>query len=126
MYHKLIPKGVYGVFGETSEITGAEDLAKARAINPKVGAKWYKTWQAYQNDVIEAHKTDDLSEFERPPRATSRGKRSRSKRRRLAISRRSGASAARSMRPRQPAEAPRKDSGFHGHVIGGGRVCQCG
>src|SRR5712691_11552606 len=33
MYDKLIPKGIYGVFGETSEITGAEHLAKARAIN---------------------------------------------------------------------------------------------
>ena len=62
MYDKLIPKGVYGVFGETSEITGAEDLARARAINKAVGDKWYKVWQAYQNDVIEAHKTDDLSE----------------------------------------------------------------
>ena len=28
MYDKLIPRGIYGVFGETSEITGAEHLAK--------------------------------------------------------------------------------------------------
>jgi (2R)-sulfolactate sulfo-lyase subunit beta len=62
MYDKLIPKGVYGVFGETSEITGAEDLARARAVSKAVGDKWYRVWQAYQNDVIEAHKTDDLSE----------------------------------------------------------------
>jgi (2R)-sulfolactate sulfo-lyase subunit beta len=62
MYDKLIPQGIYGVFGETSEITGAEDLAKARAATPEIGEKWYRVWQAYQNDVIEAHKTDDLSE----------------------------------------------------------------
>ena len=62
MYDKLIPKGIYGVFGETSEITGAEHLAKARAINAKVGEKWMKVWQAYQDEVIQAHKTDDLSE----------------------------------------------------------------
>jgi (2R)-sulfolactate sulfo-lyase subunit beta len=62
MYDKLIPKGIYGVFGETSEITGAEHIAKARAIDDKVGAKWFKVWKAYQDDVIEAHKTDDLSE----------------------------------------------------------------
>jgi (2R)-sulfolactate sulfo-lyase subunit beta len=62
MYDKLIPKGIYGVFGETSEITGAEHIAKARAIDEKVGAKWFKVWKAYQDDVIEAHKTDDLSE----------------------------------------------------------------
>src|SRR6202163_2304250 len=62
MYDKLIPKGIYGVFGETSEITGGEHIAKARAINAKAGEKWYKVWKAYQDDVIEAHKTDDLSD----------------------------------------------------------------
>lgn len=62
MYDKLIPKGIYGVFGETSEITGGEHLAKARAATPEIGEKWFKVWKAYQDDVIEAHKTDDLSE----------------------------------------------------------------
>jgi (2R)-sulfolactate sulfo-lyase subunit beta len=62
MYDKLIPQGIYGVFGETSEITGGEHLAKARAATPEIGEKWYKTWKAYQDDVIEAHKTDDLSD----------------------------------------------------------------
>ncbi len=62
MYDKLIPKGVYGVFGETSEITGGEHICKERAINKEVGEKWYKMWKAYQDDVIEAHKTDDLSD----------------------------------------------------------------
>jgi (2R)-sulfolactate sulfo-lyase subunit beta len=62
MYDKLVPQGIYGVFGETSEITGAEHLAKARAISPEVGEKWMKTWQAYEDDVIQAHKTNDLSE----------------------------------------------------------------
>jgi (2R)-sulfolactate sulfo-lyase subunit beta len=62
MYDKLIPKGIYGCFGETSEITGAEQLCKARAINEEVGEKWYRTWSAYQQDVIERHKTDDLAE----------------------------------------------------------------
>jgi (2R)-sulfolactate sulfo-lyase subunit beta len=57
-----IPRGVYGVFGETSEITGAEHLCKARAATPEVGERWYKMWKAYQDDVIEAHKTDDLSD----------------------------------------------------------------
>lgn len=62
MYDKLIPKGIHGVFGETSEITGGEHLAKARAISPEIGEKWMKTWQAYEDDVIQAHKTDDLSD----------------------------------------------------------------
>ncbi len=62
MYDKLIPKGIYGCFGETSEITGAEHIAKSRALNAKVGEKWMQTFQAYQAEVIEAHKVDDLSE----------------------------------------------------------------
>jgi (2R)-sulfolactate sulfo-lyase subunit beta len=62
MYDKLIPHGLYGVFGETSEITGGEHLAKARAATPEIGEKWYRVWQAYENEVIQAHKTDDLSE----------------------------------------------------------------
>jgi (2R)-sulfolactate sulfo-lyase subunit beta len=62
MYDKLIPEGIYGVFGETSEITGGEHICKARAATPEVGERWYKMWKAYQDDVIEAHKTDDLSD----------------------------------------------------------------
>lgn len=62
MYDKLLPKGIYGVFGETSEITGAEHLCKARAIDEEVGERWYAMWKAYQDDVIFAHQTDDLSD----------------------------------------------------------------
>ncbi len=62
MYDKLIPKGIYGVFGETSELTGAEHLCAKRAATPEVSDKFMKTFQAYQDDVIEAHKTTDLSD----------------------------------------------------------------
>lgn len=62
MYDKLIPKGIYGVFGETSELTGAEHLCAQRAATPEVGEKFMQTFQAYQDDVIEAHKTTDLSD----------------------------------------------------------------
>ena len=62
MYDKLVPAGLYGCFGETSELTGAEHLAAARAISPEIGGKFMKTWSAYQRDVIEAHKTSDLSD----------------------------------------------------------------
>ncbi len=62
MYDKLIPQGITGVFGETTEITGGEHLCRERAINTAIGDKWYKVWKAYQDDVIEAHKVDDLSE----------------------------------------------------------------
>ena len=62
MYDKLIPEGIYGVFGETSEITGGEHICKERAASPEVGERWFTMWKAYQDDVIEAHKTDDLSD----------------------------------------------------------------
>lgn len=62
MYDKLIPQGVTGVFGETSELTGAEELCRARAASPEIGDKFLATFNAYQEEVIEAHKTSDLSE----------------------------------------------------------------
>ena len=62
MYDKLIPEGIYGCFGETSEITGAEHICKQRAINQEVGNRWYDMWKAYQDEVIFAHQTDDLSD----------------------------------------------------------------
>jgi (2R)-sulfolactate sulfo-lyase subunit beta len=61
MYDKLIPAGIYGCFGETPEITGAEHLCKERAASRDVGEKWFKVWQAYQDEVME-RKTNDLSD----------------------------------------------------------------
>ena len=62
MYDKLISEGIYGVFGETSEITGGEHICKARAATPELGERWYAMWKAYEDEVIKAHKVDDLSE----------------------------------------------------------------
>ena len=62
MFDKLLPEGIYGCFGETSEITGAEHICKKRAVNEKVGNRWFKMWKNYQDDVIEQFKTDDLSD----------------------------------------------------------------
>lgn len=62
LYDKLIPHGITGVFGETSEITGAEHLCRERAASPEIGQKFMATWQAYMDEVIEPHKTSDLSE----------------------------------------------------------------
>jgi (2R)-sulfolactate sulfo-lyase subunit beta len=62
MYDKLIPAGLYGCFGETSELTGAEHLAAARAASREIAEKFMRTFNAYQQEVIEAHKTSDLSD----------------------------------------------------------------
>lgn len=62
MYDKLMPHGIFGCFGETSELTGAEHLCEARAANPEAAKKFKATWQAYMDEVIEPFKTSDLSE----------------------------------------------------------------
>ncbi|MEQ8814400.1 MAG: UxaA family hydrolase [Thalassobaculum sp.] len=62
LYDKLDPMGITSCFGETSEITGAEHVCAGRAINEEVGKKFLATWQAYMDEVIEPHKTSDLSE----------------------------------------------------------------
>jgi (2R)-sulfolactate sulfo-lyase subunit beta len=59
---KLDPLGVTSCFGETSEITGAEDVCKERGTTSEIGQKFYDTWKAYMDEVIEPFKTDDLSE----------------------------------------------------------------
>ena len=58
---KLEPLGVHLCFGETSELTGAEHVCAERAATPEVRDNFLKTWNAY-NDFILENKTDDLSE----------------------------------------------------------------
>jgi len=60
-FDKLYEQGNTLLFGETSEITGAEHLVAQRARTPEIGAAFLKTWNAY-NDFILANKTDDLSD----------------------------------------------------------------
>ncbi len=62
MYDKLLPAGIYGCFGETSEITGAEHICKGRAATAEAGTKFMAIFQAYQDEVIEPYKTSDLSD----------------------------------------------------------------
>ena len=56
------PLGATTCFGETSEITGAEEVCAARGASPEVGRRFLDTWQAYMDEVIEPYKTSDLSE----------------------------------------------------------------
>jgi len=58
---KIDPLGVTTCFGETSEITGAEDVCASRAATKDAAAKFLAVFRAYQ-DMIDRHKTNDLSE----------------------------------------------------------------
>jgi (2R)-sulfolactate sulfo-lyase subunit beta len=58
---KLDPLGATTCFGETSELTGAEVVCAGRAATKEIGDKFMQVFRAYQ-EVIERHKTSDLSE----------------------------------------------------------------
>jgi (2R)-sulfolactate sulfo-lyase subunit beta len=59
---KLDALGVTSCFGETSELTGAEEECRSRAKTPDVGEKFIRVFKAYMDEVIEPNKTSDLSE----------------------------------------------------------------
>ncbi|MEQ8652297.1 MAG: UxaA family hydrolase [Kiloniellales bacterium] len=59
---KIDPLGATTCFGETSELTGAEEVCARRAVSEEISQKFMKTWQAYMDEVIEPHKTSDLSD----------------------------------------------------------------
>lgn len=58
---KLDPLGATTCFGETSELTGAEMVCASRAASKEVADEFMGAFNAYQQ-VIERHKTSDLSE----------------------------------------------------------------
>ena len=58
-FDKLEEMGATLLFGETTEITGGELLVRDRCATPEIGEQFMKMWNRY-NDLILAHKTDDL------------------------------------------------------------------
>ena len=58
---KVDAAGATTCFGETSELTGAEQICATRAATPEAAEKFLATWNAY-NDFINENKTNDLSE----------------------------------------------------------------
>ncbi len=58
-FDKLYAHGVTLVFGETTELTGGEQLVAARCRTPAVRDKFMFMFNRYQ-DVIDRHKTSDL------------------------------------------------------------------
>jgi (2R)-sulfolactate sulfo-lyase subunit beta len=60
-FDKLEPLGVTMVFGETTEITGGEQIVAARCATPQVRDEFMAMFNRYQ-EVVERHKTSDLSD----------------------------------------------------------------
>ena len=60
-FDKLEPLGVTMCFGETTEITGGENIVADRCATPQVREQFMKMFNRYQ-EIIERHKTSDLSD----------------------------------------------------------------
>jgi (2R)-sulfolactate sulfo-lyase subunit beta len=60
-FDKLYAAGSTLVFGETTELTGGEQIVAARCRDDKVRADFMRVFDRYQ-EVINRHKTTDLSE----------------------------------------------------------------
>jgi (2R)-sulfolactate sulfo-lyase subunit beta len=58
-FDKLEPLGVTMVFGETTEITGGENIVADRCATPQVREAWMRVFNRYQ-EVVDRHKTSDL------------------------------------------------------------------
>ena len=117
MYDKLLPEGIHGCFGETSEITGAEHLCRERAATVEAAEKFMAIWQAYQDEVIEAHKTTDLSDSQ-PTKGNILGGLTTIEEKALGNLEKIGREA-RYIDALEPAEAPARGlrTVFHGYVV---------
>src|SRR5450432_3648102 len=60
-FDKLYAAGCTLVFGETTELTGGEQIVAARCRDDKVRADFMRMFDRYQ-EVINRHKTSDLSD----------------------------------------------------------------
>ncbi|MEQ8676153.1 MAG: UxaA family hydrolase [Aggregatilineales bacterium] len=52
VYERMLAQGATAIFGETSEVTGAEDKIADNCINDEVRAEFMKTFQDYQDFII--------------------------------------------------------------------------
>jgi (2R)-sulfolactate sulfo-lyase subunit beta len=71
VYDKVLPLGATGSFGETSELTGAEEIVISRAATEEVAEEFMNVWNSY-NDFILENKTNDLSDSQ-PTKGNIRG-----------------------------------------------------
>jgi (2R)-sulfolactate sulfo-lyase subunit beta len=60
-FDKLEPLGVTMCFGETTEITGGENIVADRCATPQVREQFMTMFNRYQ-EIVERNKTNDLSE----------------------------------------------------------------
>jgi len=52
VFERMLAEGATAIFGETSEVTGAEDIIADAAVDSKVRKEFMDTFQAYQDFII--------------------------------------------------------------------------
>ena len=107
---KLDPLGVHLCFGETSELTGAEQICASRASNDATKEKFLSTWNEY-NDFILDNKTNDLSESQ-PTKGNIAGGLTTIEEKAFGNLQKIG-KKTKFIDVLEPAEAPRKGSGLY-------------
>ena len=123
MYDKLIPQGHLRRASARPPRSPAASTSPRRARStPKIGEKWMKMFQAYQDEVIEAHKTDDLSDSQ-PTKGNIAGGLTTIEEKALGNLEKIGRKC-KYIDVLDPAEAPAGGPRplVHGHVVGRGRV----
>ena len=106
----LDPQGITSCFGETTEITGGEDLCASRAATPEVAQKFMKVFNAYQDEVTR-FKVDDLLDSQ-PSRGNKAGGLSTIEEKAFGNLEKIGKST-RYIDVLAPAEAPKKGPGLY-------------
>ena len=107
---KVDAMGATTCFGETSEITGAEAVCASRAASKEAADKFMKVFLAYQ-EVIDRHKTNDLSESQ-PTKGNIAGGLTTIEEKAFGNLQKIG-KKAKFIDVLEPAEAPRKGAGLY-------------
>lgn len=71
LFDKLVERGATASFGETSELTGGEQIVRSKAANEQVAEEFMEIWNSY-NEFILKEKTNDLSDSQ-PTKGNIRG-----------------------------------------------------
>ena len=114
-FDKLHPLGNYLCFGETTELTGGEQIVAARCANDAVREQFMFMFNRYQ-DVINRHKTSDLADSQ-PTKGNIAGGLTTIEEKALGNIQKIGKKCTRRRRDRQGRDADPPGPVVHGFVV---------
>ena len=114
MYDKLDRQGIYGCFGETSELTGAEHIAKSRGRQRRDRREVHgRCSRPTSSDVIEAHKAGTTSRRVQPTKGNIAGGLTTIEEKALGQPREDRQARCKFIDVLEPAEAPAQGPGLY-------------